>query len=727
MNQNVLNIVTAKTGVEEKYIKVVLEMVEEGSTIPFMARYRKEKTNNLDEEQLRHLIQVYTYEDKLDTRKQEVIANIDAKGKLTPELKKAIEDAATLSEVEDLYLPYKEKKKTRASIAIAKGLEPLADFLLKYSDVSPLEEANKYLTDEVTTIEDALQGAKDIIAERISDDINHRNTVRTFIDYFGTISTSLKKDAVDEKKISELYYEHKESVKNIPNHRVLAIDRGENQKILKVTILNSDVDCIKSICNKVIPNNLSNENAKASANLVREAIEDSYNRLLFPSIERETRNNLTERAQSSAIDVFALNLEQLLLTPPLKGKMMLGVDPAFRTGCKLAVLNQNGDFIFKDVIYPHEKFVGEKVNPMRKKEAGEKVSRICKQYNIELIAIGNGTASRETEEFIANTIKEYNLPCQYIIVSEAGASVYSASELAKKEYPDLVVEERSAISIARRVIDPLAEFIKIDPKSIGVGQYQHDVNQTKLGESLDFIISKVVNSVGVNINTATAPLLSYVSGLSKKTAENIVAYRQENGKIKTREEVKKIKGIGPKSYEQAIGFLKILDSKNPLDKTFIHPENYDKVMNLLADLKLNINELGSEEFAARLENVNKDLASKYELGSFSFEDIINELSKPLRDIRDEYPTPILKSDILHIEDLRIGMKLQGTVRNISDFGVFVDIGLKNDGMIHRSKLSKTRINHPSEVLSINDIIDVYVIDVNLEKKRVGLSLFNINE
>lgn len=727
MNQNVLNIVTAKTGVEEKYIKVVLEMVEEGSTIPFMARYRKEKTNNLDEEQLRHLIQVYTYEDKLDTRKQEVIANIEAKGKLTPELKKAIEDAATLSEVEDLYLPYKEKKKTRASIAIAKGLEPLADFLLKYSDVSPLEEANKYLTDEVTTIEDALQGAKDIIAERISDDINHRNTVRTFIDYFGTISTSLKKDAVDEKKIYELYYEHKESVKNIPNHRVLAIDRGENQKILKVAILNSDVDCIKSICNKVIPNNLSNENAKASANLVREAIEDSYNRLLFPSIERETRNNLTERAQSSAIDVFALNLEQLLLTPPLKGKMMLGVDPAFRTGCKLAVLNQNGDFIFKDVIYPHEKFVGEKVNPMRKKEASEKVSRICKQYNIELIAIGNGTASRETEEFIANTIKEYNLPCQYIIVSEAGASVYSASELAKKEYPDLVVEERSAISIARRVIDPLAEFIKIDPKSIGVGQYQHDVNQTKLGESLDFIISKVVNSVGVNINTATAPLLSYVSGLSKKTAENIVAYRQENGKIKTREEVKKIKGIGPKSYEQAIGFLKILDSKNPLDKTFIHPENYDKVMNLLADLKLNINELGSEEFAARLENVNKDLASKYELGSFSFEDIINELSKPLRDIRDEYPTPILKSDILHIEDLRIGMKLQGTVRNISDFGVFVDIGLKNDGMIHRSKLSKTRINHPSEVLSINDIIDVYVIDVNLEKKRVGLSLFNINE
>jgi len=727
MNQNVLNIVTAKTGVEEKYIKVVLEMVEEGSTIPFMARYRKEKTNNLDEEQLRHLIQVYTYEDKLDTRKQEVIANIDAKGKLTPELKKAIEDAATLSEVEDLYLPYKEKKKTRASIAIAKGLEPLADFLLKYSDVSPLEEANKYLTDEVTTIEDALQGAKDIIAERISDDINHRNTVRTFIDYFGTISTSLKKDAVDEKKIYELYYDHKESVKNIPNHRVLAIDRGENQKILKVAILNSDVDCIKSICNKVIPNNLSNENAKASANLVREAIEDSYNRLLFPSIERETRNNLTERAQSSAIDVFALNLEQLLLTPPLKGKMMLGVDPAFRTGCKLAVLNQNGDFIFKDVIYPHEKFVGEKVNPMRKKEASEKVSRICKQYNIELIAIGNGTASRETEEFIANTIKEYNLPCQYIIVSEAGASVYSASELAKKEYPDLVVEERSAISIARRVIDPLAEFIKIDPKSIGVGQYQHDVNQTKLGESLDFIISKVVNSVGVNINTATAPLLSYVSGLSKKTAENIVAYRQENGKIKTREEVKKIKGIGPKSYEQAIGFLKILDSKNPLDKTFIHPENYDKVMNLLADLKLNINELGSEEFAARLENVNKDLASKYELGSFSFEDIINELSKPLRDIRDEYPTPILKSDILHIEDLRIGMKLQGTVRNISDFGVFVDIGLKNDGMIHRSKLSKTRINHPSEVLSINDIIDVYVIDVNLEKKRVGLSLFNINE
>ena len=727
MNQNVLKIVSEKTGVAEKYITVVLEMTEEGATIPFMARYRKEKTNNLDEEQLRTLLQVYTYEDKLDTRKQEVIANIDAKGKLTPELKKAIEDAVTLSEVEDLYLPYKEKKKTRASIAIAKGLEPLADFLLKFSDVNPCEAAQKFLTDEVSTIEDALQGAKDIIAERISDDINHRNTVRNFIEYFGMISTSIKKDAVDEKKVYEIYYDHKESVKNIPNHRVLAIDRGENQKILKVAILNSDEDCIKSICKKVIPLNLTNENAKASALLVSEAIQDSYTRLLFPSLERETRNNLTERAQASAIDVFALNLEQLLLTPPLKGKMMLGVDPAFRTGCKLAVLNQNGDFIAKDVIYPHEKFVGEKVNPLRKKEASQKVATICKNYNIELIAIGNGTASRETEEFIANTIKDYNLPCQFIIVSEAGASVYSASELAKKEYPDLVVEERSAISIARRVIDPLAEFIKIDPKSIGVGQYQHDVNQAKLGDSLDFVISKVVNSVGVNINTATAPLLSYVSGLTKKAAENIVKYREENGKITSREEVKKIKGIGPKSYEQAIGFLKILDSNNPLDKTFIHPENYDKVMNLLADLKLNINELGSEEFSSRLENLNANLAAKYDLGTFSFEDIIVELSKPLRDIRDEFPTPILKSDILHIEDLRLGMKLQGTVRNISDFGVFVDIGLKNDGMIHRSKLSKTRISHPSEVVSINDIIDVYVIDINIEKKRVGLSLFNINE
>ena len=727
MNQNVLKIVSEKTGVAEKYITVVLEMTEEGATIPFMARYRKEKTNNLDEEQLRTLLQVYTYEDKLDTRKQEVIANIDAKGKLTPELYKAIADAATLSEVEDLYLPYKEKKKTRASIAIAKGLEPLADFLLKFSDVNPCEAAQNFLTDEVATIDDALQGAKDIIAERISDDINHRNTVRNFIEYFGMISTSIKKDAVDEKKVYEIYYDHKESVKNIPNHRVLAIDRGENQKILKVAILNSDEDCIKSICKKVIPLNLTNENAKASALLVSEAIQDSYTRLLFPSLERETRNNLTERAQASAIDVFALNLEQLLLTPPLKGKMMLGVDPAFRTGCKLAVLNQNGDFIYKDVIYPHEKFVGEKVNPLRKKEASQKVALICKKFKIELIAIGNGTASRETEEFIANTIREYNLPCQFIIVSEAGASVYSASELAKKEYPDLVVEERSAISIARRVIDPLAEFIKIDPKSIGVGQYQHDVNQSKLGDSLDFVISKVVNSVGVNINTATAPLLSYVSGLSKKTAENIVAYRQENGKITSRAEVKKIKGIGPKSYEQAIGFLKILDSENPLDKTFIHPENYDKVMNLLADLKLNINELGSEEFSARLENVNNKIAEKYDLGEFSFDDIIAELSKPLRDIRDDFPTPILKSDILHIEDLRIGMKLQGTVRNISDFGVFVDIGLKNDGMIHRSKLSKTRISHPSEVVSINDIIDVYVIDVNLEKKRVGLSLFNINE
>ena len=709
--------------ISEKSIAVVLELTEAGATIPFIARYRKEKTGNLDEEQIRSIITTYEYENKLDMRKEKIIATIAEKGKLTPELEQAIREAKILKEVEDLYLPYKEKKKTLASIAIAKGLEPLADWLLR-CEAQPLakEEAKKYLTEEVTSVEEALQGAKDIISERIADNHDYREYLRKNIQRFGYLETTLKKNAVDERKVYKDYYSFKKPVRYLLNHQILAINRGEKEEILKVAITTNDEDFINYLKRKVI------KKINCSGNeYILAAIADSYSRLLFPSIEREVRNDLTERAHDSAINLFTKSLEQLLLTPPLKGKWMLGVDPAFRTGCKLAVINPSGDFIEKEVIYPHQKYPGENVPLGRYQEAQRKVCDLVKKYQIELIAIGNGTASRESEEFIANVIKNFGLHAKYIIVSEAGASVYSASELAKEEFPTLVVEERSAISIARRVIDPLAELIKIDPKSIGVGQYQHDVNQGKLEDGLDFTITKVVNNVGVNLNSASPSLLSYVSGLTKTTAANIINYRKENGKINSREELKKVKGIGPKSYEQAIGFLKILESPNPLDKTFIHPDNYDAVYALLKDNDLTINDIGSEKLINHLENINIEKASlKYDVGTYTLTDIISELCRPLRDIRDDYPTPMLKSDILHIENLKPNMLLEGTVRSVVDFGVFVDIGLKNDGMIHRSKLSYEPFNHPLDIVSIGQIVKVYVIGVDLERKRVSLSLINPN-
>ena len=720
MNLEIISIVSEKTGIKEEYIKVVLSLFEEGCTIPFIARYRKEKTNNLDEDQIRSIEKTYDTEDKLFNRKHEVINSIEEKGKLTEELRTAILNATTIKEVETLYLPFKEKKKTRAGIAISKGLEPLADWLLQFRNFPIEKEAEKYLNDKVATIEEAIQGAKDIVAERMSDDIRVRECLTRNIMSYGKITTQLKKDAVDEKKVFELYYNHSELIKFLPNHRILAMDRGENLDLLKVDVVVDEERVLATIYKIMRSFYFDNEASKA----VKEAIDDGFKRLLYPSIEREVRNALTTRAQEQAIEVFAVNLEQLLMTSPLKNRRILGVDPAYRTGCKLAVLSECGDFITKDVIYPNEKYKGEQHIEKRILEAKVKVAKIVKDYNIDLIAIGNGTASRETEEFIANVINEYKLNCEYVITSEAGASVYSASELAKKEYPDLAVEERSAISIGRRVLEPLAELIKIDPKSIGVGQYQHDVNQKKLDESLNYTVQKVVNNVGVNINSATVELLSYVSGLTKKTAENIVEYRKENGKISTREEVKKIKGIGPKSYEQAIGFLKILDSKNPLDKTFIHPDNYSKILTLLKDKGLDVNELGKESFNEKVNNLTEDDFAKYDIGVYSYLDIKEELTRPLRDIRDDYPTPTLRKDVLHIEDLTKGMRLQGTVRSVVDFGAFVDIGLKNAGMIHKSKLSKTPINHPLEIVNVGDIVDVYVIEVNLETGRVGLSFFN---
>ena len=719
MNEDLIKLVEEKTHLGAKQISAVLALLEEGATIPFIARYRKEVTGNLDEEQIRNIVVIYEYEEKLAKRKEEVLAAIEKKDKLTDEIREKVNACKTLSEIEDIYLPYKEKKKTRATTAIAKGLEPFADTLLLCQNINVEEEAKKYITDNVKDSQEAINGAKDIIAERFSELATFRQGLRDSLHKYGLLATNLKKDAIDEKKVYTLYYEKSTPIKYIAPHQVLAINRGEKEDVLKVKIDFNEEMYLDWVYRKMIKNNTTTE-----AKYIKEAIDDGYKRLLFPSIEREIRNELTEAAHDQAINVFSLNLEQLLLTPPLKNRVILGLDPAFRTGCKLAVINVNGDFIYKDVIYPHEKSVGEIVTDERREISEHKIVDIVKKFNVELIAIGNGTASRESEEFIANTIKKYNLPCSYVIVSEAGASVYSASVEAKKEFPDLHVEERSAISIARRVMDPLSELIKIDPKSIGVGQYQHDVNQTKLSDTLDFIISKVVNSVGVNINTASIDLLSYVSGLNKKSAKNIVDYRSEKGLIKDRKEIAKIKGIGEKTYEQAVGFLKIYESQNPLDKTFIHPDNYKEVEKLLKDLNYDTNYIGSEEINSVLEKCSVDsLVAKYDLGSYTLKDIIEEIKKPLRDIRDNYPTPVLKSDVLHIEDLTLGMELEGTVRSVVDFGAFVDIGLKNDGLVHKSKLSKNKINHPLDIVSVGDIIKVYVCDIDLEKNRVGLSLF----
>ncbi len=722
MNQIILKQVVLDLNIATNRVVATLELLADGATIPFIARYRKEKTENLDEEQIKAIQMTYDAYEKLYERKEEVLRMIQEKGKLTPDLEVQIREAKSIKLVDELYLPYKEKKKTRASIAMANGLEPLADFMVKNRIQPAQEEAIKYINENVVSIEDAIQGASDILAERISENHVFREYARTSIQRYGKIVTLVKNEEKDERKVYESYYNYQEPVRFIANHRILAINRGETQDILKVKVETDDQDITSFIFQK-----MCDYQKTANAALIQKAVDDSYKRLLFPSIEREIRTELTERAEEKAIELFTINLEQLLLTPPLKNRRVLGFDPSFRTGCKLAAINEFGDYLAKDVIYPHQKYIGEEVKESRILDAEKKFVDLIKRYQLNLIAIGNGTASRESEEFVAKTLQKYQLDVRYIIVSEAGASVYSADPIAIKEFPDLDVSERSAISIARRVIDPLAELIKIDPKSIGVGQYQHDVNQKNLGVGLDFTITKVVNGVGVNLNSASINLLSYVSGLNAKSAEKIIEYRQVNDGIHNREDLKKVKGIGPKSYEQSIGFLKILDSNNPLDKTFIHPENYPFVYRLLSDFKLQDYSIGSTELKIALDGLNQEeLIEKYKIGPFTLKDILEELKRPLRDIRDNYPTPILRKEIMKIEDLKPGMQLQGTVRSIVDFGVFVDIGLKNDGMIHKSKLSLSRINHPLDVVAIGDIVHVYVLEVDLNKQRVSLSLLKQN-
>ena len=699
MNEDIIKNTSIELNIKPNQVKTVLELLSNGNTIPFIARYRKEATDALDEEQIRKINEIYEYQVNLLKRKEDVIRLIDEKGLLTDELKSQILNANKLVEVEDLYRPFKEKKKTKATDAINNGLEPLAKIIMSF----PLKEIDysKFINEKVKTIDEAILGAKYIIAEWISDNAYYRKSIRNYTYKNGIIVTKLKKDAVDENKVYEMYYDYQEKVREIKPHRILAINRAEKEKVITVSIDVNKEDIINNLKSKIIKNDKSQV-----TDIVIDAINDAYKRLIEPSIEREIRSDLTGKADEVAIDNFGKNLEKLLLQPPMKDKMVLGLDPAYRTGCKLAVLSPVGQTLEIAVIYPHE--------PVKKYDEAKKiVLDLIKKYNIDIIAIGNGTASRESEAFIADVIKECDRKVEYIIVSEAGASVYSASKIAIEEFPDLTVEKRSAISIGRRLQDPLAELVKIEPESIGVGLYQHDVSNKKLTESLDFVVSSAVNKVGVNVNTASPSLFKYVSGITKKNIEKILDYRNKN-RIKNRNELKKL--LSNKTYEQAIGFLRVVDGTNPLDVTSIHPESYDITLKLLNMLHLDVKDLGSE----KINNLNIDVeeySKKLNTDIYTLQDIIDSLKKPNRDPRDEMPKPILKSDILHIEDLKIGMKLQGTVRNVVDFGVFIDIGLKNDGLAHISKLTDKYIKHPMEVVNVGDIVDCYVDSINLKKKQ----------
>lgn len=694
-------------------VEVVLKLLEEKNTIPFIARYRKEVTKGLDEEQIRAIEEVYSYQLNLAKRKEDVIRLIDEKGLLTPELLQEINQATKLVEVEDLYRPFKEKKKTKASEAIKLGLEPLAKEIMSNTNKTLVELATKYLTDQVTTTDFAITQASYIIAEIISDNAKYRKEIRNYIYYNGLLVTKEKKNHDDEKNTYKIYYEFKEFLKKIKPHQVMAINRAESEKVISVSISYDE----EVVFNKLDDYLVTNKNTE-SAKVIQDAISDSLKRLIIPSVERELRSELTENGEKAAIDNFSNNVEKLLLTPPIKEKVVLGFDPAFRTGCKLAVLDKTGLPLDIAVIYPHE--------PVNKKEEAKKILLdLITKFKVDIIAIGNGTASRESEQFIVDVIKDSPHKVEYIIVSEAGASVYSASSLAISEFPDLTVEKRSAISIGRRLQDALSELVKIDPKSIGVGLYQHDVNTKKLDQSLTFVVEKVVNRVGVNINTASPAILGYISGLNKTAIEKIIAYRNQVGKIKNRGELIKKKVVTTKVYEQAIGFLRILDGENQLDKTDIHPESYQATLKLLELYNLTPNDLGSEKLNEILKDINiNDISQKLELDIYTITDIVASLRKPNRDLRDELDKPILKSDILEIGDLKIGDKVQGTVRNVVDFGVFIDIGLHNDGLAHISRLTNRFIKHPSEVLSVGDIVDCYITDLDIKREKVGLSLLS---
>ncbi len=711
MNNRIIEEISKELKISIKQVEVTLKLLEEGNTIPFIARYRKEVTGALDEETLRKIEEVYTYQVNLLKRKEDVIRLIDEKGLLTEELKEEIMKAEKLVDVEDLYRPYKEKKKTKASEAIKAGLEPLAKKVLTFDEFDLSKEADSYINDLVKTREDVIQGVKYIIAEIISDEASYRKFLRNYIYLNGIISSKIKKNAHDEKEIYKIYYDYSEKIKTIKSHRVLAINRGEKEDILTINLDYSKEDVLSYLKRKVIKNP-----DVSYVNSVIEAIEDSMNRLILPSIEREIRSDLTDKASTVAIENFGKNLESLLMTPPLKEKMVLALDPAYRTGCKLAVLDRQGNPLKIEVIYP--------TPPLNKiLESKKTVLNLINEFKIDVVAIGNGTASRESERFIADTIKEADHEVNYVMVNEAGASVYSASKLGIEEFPDLTVEKRSAISIGRRLQDSLSELVKIEPKSIGVGLYQHDVKAHELESALDFTVTKAVNKVGVDVNTASPSLLKYISGLNKKSIEGITEYRLNHGKINSREEIKNIKGISDKTYEQAIGFLRINDGNNPLDETAIHPDNYKDALNILTKLNLKVEDIGSEKIIYELETIDLDsLEKELAIDHYTFVDIIDALKKPHRDPREDAPAPILKSDVLTIDDLKMGMELTGTVRNVVDFGLFIDIGLHNDALAHISKLSKEYIHSPSKLFKVGDIVTCYVVGIDKKNEKVSLSL-----
>ncbi|ABV61143.1 MULTISPECIES: Tex family protein [Bacillus] len=696
-----------------KQIESVIKLLEDGNTVPFIARYRKEQTGSLDEVQIQTISERYTYIQNVMNRKEEVIRLIAEQDKLTDELKQKIEQAHKLQEVEDLYRPFKQKRKTKANVAKAKGLEPLAEYILTLPSDEIEKKAASFINEdkEVTSVEEALEGAQHIIAEQLADDPDMRKWIRSETYQKGSLITSGKDIENDEKNVYEMYYDYQEPIKKIVPHRVLAVNRGEKEGILKAAI-EPPAENIRFYLDKQV---IKGKQTTARP-FIEAAIDDAYKRLIQPSIEREIRKELTEKAEEQAIHIFAENLRKLLLQPPMKGKRVLGVDPAFRTGCKLAVVDDTGKVHHIGVIYPHP--------PVQKKaEAKQKVKEIIQSSNIEVIAIGNGTASRETEQFIADLIQELDQPVSYLIVNEAGASVYSASALAREEFPDLQVEERSAISIARRLQDPLAELVKIDPKSVGVGQYQHDVSQKQLNSSLTFVVETVVNQVGVNVNTASQALLQYVSGLSKAVAGNIIKRREEIGRFTSRKELKDIPRLGAKTYEQCIGFLRIADGQDPLDRTGIHPESYKETKQFLRMIKMTPDDLGTEQLKEKIAEVKLDeAAEQLDIGIITLQDIVDQLTRPERDPRDEVPKPLLKTDVLKLEDLKQGMELQGTVRNVVDFGAFVDIGVKQDGLVHISKLSNRFVKHPLDVVSVGDIVTVWVDSVDQAKGRVALSM-----
>ncbi|CAM2872699.1 Tex family protein [Dolosigranulum pigrum] len=702
-----------------KQVRTVLSLLDDGNTVPFIARYRKDQTGALDEVQIREIQQRSEYIQNLQDRKETVLSAIEEQGELTDELAAEIREATQLQEVEDLYRPYKKKRQTLATKAKEAGLEPLADWLLGFPDASEAEIeaiASDYLNSEydVETVADALAGAHEIIAEQVADNPEYRKRLRDYTIYNAQITSTVKNEEIDEKNVFQQYYEYAEDYRKIAPHRTLALNRGESEEVLTVKLEVGDERAHRYLYKQILP---SLDSSSPVISIVKEAIKDAYKRFIAPSIERELRSTLTEKAETHAIQIFGENLKNLLMQAPLKQKTILGLDPAYRSGCKLAVIDSTGKVLAIKVIYPHTS--GE----TKRNQSKEALKQLITEHAVDVIAIGNGTASRESEQFVAEVVSEMPEKTAFIIVNEAGASVYSASDEARREFPDLAVEERSAISIARRLQDPLAELVKIDPKSIGVGQYQHDVSQKELEGQLDFVVETAVNQVGVNLNTASGALLEHVSGLTKTAANNIVAYRESEGQFTTRDQIKQVKRLGPKSYQQAVGFLRIPDAPEPFDQTGIHPESYTEAEKILAHVKQDKSAIGSDELKHLLEQLpDIQTAEQLEIGLETYRDIVAALIAPGRDARDDMPAPILSTDVLKMDDLREGMQLQGTVRNVVDFGAFVDIGVKEDGLVHISELSDQFVEHPKDVVQVGDIVTVWIKSIDLNRSRIGLTM-----